>query len=193
VKLGELGHPLDSAEQSLSSRYGETVGIVRVNRQGRSRDDASPLSEDDSLDGVIAHLRGIGWSLLVMYWDGGSPDARKLDALPDKVDGILIDGGGIPAPLLKRLAARVPVVMIEGAPDGRGHDVVTADATVGQPRRLLGKRACARLIERIAAQGLPISAELVPGELGIGASSYTSLSTQPLSWRRVRTSETESQ
>ena len=41
---------------------------------------------------MIAHLRDIGWSLLVTYWDGGSLDARKLDALPDKVDGILIDG-----------------------------------------------------------------------------------------------------
>ena len=101
------------------------------------------------MDGVLAHLRGIGWSLLVTYWDGGSLDARKLDALPDEVDGILIDGQGLPAPLLRRLAARVPVVTIGGGPDGRGHDGMTADAPAGQ-RRLLGKRACARLIERIA-------------------------------------------
>ena len=87
----------------------------------------------------------------------------------------------------------MPVVTIGGAPDGRGHDGVTADAPAGQQRRLLGKRACARLIERIAAQGMPIAAELVPGELAIGASCYISASTQPLSWRRVRTSETESQ
>jgi DNA-binding LacI/PurR family transcriptional regulator len=151
------------------------------------------LSGDDSLDGVLAHLRGIGWSLLVTYWDGDSLDATKLDALPDKVDGILIDGGGIPAALLQRLAARVPVVTIGGAKDGRGPDPVTADATAGQQHRLLGKRACARLIERIAEQGMPIAAELVPGELAVGASCYKSLSTQPLSWRRVRTSETESQ
>lgn len=145
------------------------------------------------MDGVLAHLRGIGWSLLVTYWDGGSLDARKLDALPDKVDGILIDGEAIPAPLLRRLAARVPVVTIGGVPDGRGHDGVTADVPAGQQRRLLGKRACARLIERIAAQGLPIAAELVPGELAIEAGRYISASTQSLSWRRVRTSETESQ
>jgi DNA-binding LacI/PurR family transcriptional regulator len=142
---------------------------------------------------VLAHLRGIGWSLLVTYWDGGSLDATRLAALPDKVDGILIDGGGIPAALLQRLEARVPVVTIGGAPDGRGPDMVTAEATAGQQRRLLGQRACARLIESIAAPGMPIAADPVPGELATGASCHISRSTQPLSWRRVRTSETESQ
>jgi hypothetical protein len=47
--------------------------------------------------------------------------------------------------------------MIGRAPDGSGHD--------GQPRRLLGRRACARLIELIAEPGRPASVELVPGEL----------------------------
>ena len=192
MNLGEPGPTWDGAEQSLSGRYSETIGIVRVKRRGRPHDGASFPSGDDSLDGVLAHLRGIGWSLLVTYWDGGSPDARKLAALPDKVDGILIDAGGIPAALLQRLEARVPVVTIGGAPDGRGHDGVTAGAPAGQ-RRLLGQRACARLIESIAAQGRPIAAELVPGELAIGASCHISRSTQPLSWRSVRTSETESQ
>lgn len=132
----------------------QTIGIVRSRRPGRSPGDAGPLSGDDPLDGVIAHIRDTGWSLLVTYWDGGILDARKLDALPDKVDGILIDGGGIPAPLLQRLAARVPVVMIGRAP------LLTV---VGRPRRLLGWRACARLIECITAPGLPASVELVPG------------------------------
>ncbi len=193
MNLGELGHPRGSAAESLPGRYGKTIGIVRAKRLGRTGAGAGSLRADDSLDGVIAYLRGIGWSLLVTYWEnGGSLDARKLDALPDTVDGILIDGGGIPAPLLRRLAVRVPVVMIGGTPDGRGPDSVTADAPAGQGR-LLGQRACARLIERIAAQALPIAAELVPGELAIGAGCYISASTQPLSWRRVRTSETESQ
>jgi DNA-binding LacI/PurR family transcriptional regulator len=159
VNLGEPGPTWDSAEQNLSGRYAETIGIVRVKRHGRSHDGASFLSGDDSLDGVLAHLRGIGWSLLVTYWDGGSLDAGKLEALPDKVDGILIDGGGIPAALLQRLAARVPVVTIGGTPDGRGHDGVTTDAPAGRQRRLLGQRACARLIEAVAAQGMPIAAE----------------------------------
>ena len=192
MNFGEPGRTRDSAEWRASGSYGETVGIVRVSRPGRAHDDASLLRGDDCLDGVIAHLRDIGWSLLVTYWNGGL-DARKLDALPDTVDGILIDGGNIPAPLLQRLAARVPVVMIGRAPDVRGHDVVTEEAVAGQPRRMLGRRACARLIEHIAARGLPPAAELVPGDLAIGASRYMSLSTQPLSWRRVRTSETESQ
>ncbi len=106
MNLGELGHPRDSAAGSLPGRYGKTIGIVRAKRLGRAGADAGYLRADDSLDGVIAYLRGIGWSLLVTYWDGGSLDARKLDALPDTVDGILIDGGGIPAPLLRRLAVQ---------------------------------------------------------------------------------------
>ena len=65
MNLGEPGPTWDGAEQSLSGRYAETIGIVRVKRHGRAHDGASFLSGDDSLDGVLAHLRGIGWSLLV--------------------------------------------------------------------------------------------------------------------------------
>jgi DNA-binding LacI/PurR family transcriptional regulator len=157
MNLEELGHANDTAEQGVSARYGKTIGIVLVKRPGRPHDDASALSGDDPLDGVIAHVRDMGWSLLVTYWDEADPDACPMDALPDKVAGILADEGGIPAPLLERLAARVPVVIIGRAPDGGDHD--------DKPRRLLGRRACARLIERIAVPGRSASAELVPGEL----------------------------
>jgi hypothetical protein len=156
MNLEEHGCARDTAEQGLSGRYRKTIGIVRVKRPGRSHDDARPLGGDDPLDGVIAHVRDVGWSLLITYWDGSSPGAWQVDTLPDKVAGILADEGGIPAPLLERLAARVPVVLIGQAPDGSGHD--------DQPRRLLGRRACARLIERIAAPGRPASAELMPDE-----------------------------
>jgi hypothetical protein len=154
MNLKEPGRAGDTAEQSSSRRYGRTIGIVRAKRQGRNPDDASPLGGDDPLDGVIAHVRDIGWSLLVTYWDEAGPDACHVDALPDKVAGILADEDGIPAPLLKRLAARVPVVIIGRAPDGGDHD--------DNPRRLLGRRACARLIERIATPGGPASVDLVP-------------------------------
>lgn len=157
MNLEEPGHARDTVEQSLPGRYGKTIGIVRVKRQGRPHDDAGPLGGDDCLDGVIAHVRDIGWSLLITYWDEADRDAGQVDTLPDKVDGILADEGCVAAPLLERLAARVPVVVIGRAPDKGGHD--------DQPRRLLGRRACARLIERIAAPGRPASVELVPGEL----------------------------
>jgi DNA-binding LacI/PurR family transcriptional regulator len=155
MNLEELGHARDAAEQGMPGRYGKTIGIVRVRRPGSSHDDASPLVGDDPLDGVIAHVRDIGWSLLVTYWDVASPDACQMDMLPDKVAGILVDEGDIPAPLLERLAARVPVVIIGRAP---------RPTSVGQPRRMLGRRACARLIERIAAPDRPAPAELLPGE-----------------------------
>ena len=146
MNLEEPGHARDTAERSMPGRYGKTIGIVRVKRPGRSDDDASTLSGDDPLDGVIAHVRDIGWSVLVTYWDVASPDACQMDMLPDQVAGILVDEGGIPAPLLERLAARVPVVIIGRAPDGSGHD--------DQPRRLLGRRACARLIGRNRGAGV---------------------------------------
>lgn len=157
MNLEELGHAKDTAKQGMSGRYGKTIGIVLVKRPGRPHDDASALSGDDPLDGVIAHVRDIGWSLLVTYWDAANPDACQTDALPDKVAGILADEGGIPAPLLERLAARVPVVLIGQAPGRSSHD--------DRPRRLLGRRACTRLIERIAVPGGPAAVELVPGEL----------------------------
>jgi hypothetical protein len=141
MNLEELGHARDVAEQG-SSRYGKTIGIVRGRRLNGAQHDARPLNGDDPLDGVIAHVRDTGWSLLVTYWDGLNPDARRLDALPDKVDGILVEEGSIPAPLLDRLAARVPVVIIGEAQEA-------PDAEAGRPRRLLGRRACARLIERV--------------------------------------------
>ena len=156
MNLEELGRARDTAEQGLSGRYGKTIGIVRVKRPGRSHDDARPLGGDDPLDGVIAHVRDIGWSLLITYWDGANPGAWQVDTLPDKVAGILADEGSIPAPLLERLAARVPVVIIGRAP---------RPTSVGQPRRMLGRRACARLIERIAVPVRSASAELVEGEL----------------------------
>ena len=155
MNLEELGHARDTAEQSMSGRYGRTIGIVLVRRPGRPHGDASALSGDDPLDGVIAHVLDTGWSLLVTYWDEANPDAGQMDALPDKVEGILADEGGIPAPILERLAARVPVVIIGRAPDGRGDD--------DEPRRLLGRRACARLIERIAVPDRPAAAERMPG------------------------------
>ena len=161
MNLEEPGRARDTAERSLPGRYGKTIGIVRVKRPGWSHDDASPLGGDDPLDGVIAHVRDIGWSLLITYWDAANPDACQVHTLPDKVAGILVDEGDIPAPLLAVLTARVPVVIIGRAPDGSGHD--------DQPRRLLGRRACARLIGRIAAPGRPASAELVPDERPLGA------------------------
>ena len=156
MNLEEPGHARDTAEQGSSRRYGRTIGIVRAKRPERSPDDASPLGGDDPLDGVIAHVRDIGWSLLITYWDVANPDTCQVDTLPDKVDGILADEGGIPAPLLERLAARVPVVIIGQAP---------RPAALGQPRRLLGRRACARLIERIAVPGPPASVDRLPDEM----------------------------
>lgn len=153
MNLEEPGHARDTAEQNPSRGYGRTIGIVRAKRPGRSPDGASPPGGDDPLDGVLAHVRDIGWSLLITYWDVANPDTCQVDTLPDKVDGILADEGSIPARLLERLAARVPVILIGQAPDRTSHD--------DQPRRLLGRRACTRLIERIAAPGEPASVELV--------------------------------
>jgi LacI family transcriptional regulator len=144
-----FGYALGSTVQCLSRQRRETVGIIRVKRLA---------SGGDSLDGVIARVRDIGWSLLVTYWDGVAPDADRMDAMPDQVDGILIDEGDFPAPLLERLAARVPVVIIGGPPDRRGHDVVTADTRAGAVAvvtHLISKHGRRRLCHVDAPLGAP--------------------------------------
>jgi len=50
-----------------------------------------------------------------------------MDSLSGKVDGILIGEGFVASPIIERLAARVPVVVIAGTPGETAADVVAAD------------------------------------------------------------------
>jgi LacI family transcriptional regulator len=129
--IEELGYVPDSAAQSLSRGRKDVIGLVCKEREvDYALENAGLLYYDQVLRGVEEHVRSRNWSLLITFMqsDGmGEPDVRRLDAFSGKVDGILIGEGFIGARHIKRLAARVPVVIIAGTPGDRTADVVAAD------------------------------------------------------------------
>ena len=129
--IDELGYVPDGAAQSLSRRRKEVIGLVTVARETKQYDveSMSLLFWDEVLHGVEARLRDHGWSLLITFLptEGGGDHLERLASLSGKVDGLLIGEGMIPSARLARLAERVPIVVIAGAPDERAVDVVVAD------------------------------------------------------------------
>jgi len=83
------------------------------------------------LRGVEATARAGGWSVLISFVRAGEEAFGRLRTLSGKVDGLLIAEGIVPTPLLGRLAGRVPTVVLAGARDESGADVVAADNRAG--------------------------------------------------------------
>jgi LacI family transcriptional regulator len=146
--IEELGYVPDGAAQSLSRRHKNVIGLVCVEHVGLTPrqydiESMSLLFYDEVLRGVEARLREHDLSLLITYlredsdfdWVSapGSTLAffPRLLSLAGKVDGLLIGEGIVPAPVLARLAERLPVVVIAGDPNEHAADVVTADNRAG--------------------------------------------------------------
>jgi LacI family transcriptional regulator len=135
--IEELGYVPDGAAQSLSRRRKNVIGLVCVERQSpRQQYDIESMSllfYDEILRGVEARIRDHNWSLLITYLhEAGDPDdLPRLLSFSGKVDGLLIGEGVVPSTFLKRLAKRLPVVVIAGSPSERAADVVTADNRSG--------------------------------------------------------------
>jgi LacI family transcriptional regulator len=129
--IEELGYVPDGAAQSLSRGRKEVIGLVCKEREvDYALENAGLLYYDQVLRGVEEHIRARDWSLLITFMQAdetGEPDVRRLDAFSGKVDGILMGEGFIASRHIKRLAARVPVVVIAGTPGDRTADVVAAD------------------------------------------------------------------
>jgi LacI family transcriptional regulator len=136
--ISELGYIPDSAARSLSRRHKDVIGLVLVERalpkQQYDIENMSLLFYDEVLRGVEAMIRKMNWSLLITYLAddpdlGADPegDLARLLSLSGRADGLLISEGIIPGPMLARLAARLPVVVISGSPRQRTADVVAAD------------------------------------------------------------------
>jgi LacI family transcriptional regulator len=130
--IEELGYVPDGAAQSLSRRRKDVIGLVCKERDVRHHrlEDEGLLYYDQVLRGVEDHIRARDWSLLITFMQAdevGEPDVRRLDAFSGKVDGILMGEGFVASRHIKRLAARVPVVVIAGTPGERTADVVAAD------------------------------------------------------------------
>lgn len=132
--IEELGYVPNAAAQSLSRRRKEVVGLVAVERIPNQFDfeRVSLLFYDEVLRGVESRLRDIGWSLLVTFLGAAERgQLRRIEMLTAKVDGLLIGEGVVAPSLLARVAKRVPVVVVAGARDLDGIDVVTSDNRSG--------------------------------------------------------------
>ncbi len=127
--IEELGYVPDGAAQSLSRRRKDVIGLVCVERELEHFDieNVGLLYYDEVLRGVEARIRHRNWSLLITFMQGDRSDFSRLDSLSGKVDGILIGEGFVASPIIERLAARVPVVVIAGTPGETAADVVAAD------------------------------------------------------------------
>ena len=119
---------------SASRRRKEVIGFISVECPGQPLDveNTSPIYPDEVLRGVERRISGLGWSVLVTFWNGeAGQDLGQIAAMPGKVDGILISIGSFPARLVEPMARRVPVAVIAGDPAARGVDVVAADNRSG--------------------------------------------------------------
>jgi LacI family transcriptional regulator len=128
--IEELGYVPDGAAQSLSRRRKDVIGLICIERPSHEVDveNMNLTYTDELLRGVEGRIRDLDWSLLIRFWNGVTdPDFARLSAMSGKVDGVLISEGSIPGRLVERLASRVPVAVIAGAPAERAVDVVTAD------------------------------------------------------------------
>jgi len=145
--IEQLGYVPDGAAQSLSRRRKNVIGLVCVERQSpREQFDSESMSllfYDEILRGVEAHIRSHRWSLLITYLhEASDPDLPRLLSLSGQVDGLLIGEGVVPSAFLKRLAKRLPVVVIAGDPGERAADVVTADNRAGSAALVAGALRC---------------------------------------------------
>jgi LacI family transcriptional regulator len=140
--IEELGYVPDGAAQSLARSRKDVIGLVCVEHTGLKPNqyDIESMSltfYDEVMRGVEARVREMSWSLMVTFLredensgaplPADEPVPSRLLTLSGKVDGLLIGEGGVPAPLVARLAKRLPVVLVAGDTAQRGVDVVTAD------------------------------------------------------------------
>lgn len=140
-----LGYVPDSAAQSMGRGRKEVIGLVAIEGRGPDTDveQEGLLFIEEVLRGVESTLSPLGWPVLVsVRRDAHHADAFQwLQKMSAKVDGLLI-AEGIAAEHMARLASRIPIALISGAPDQPRADVVHAD-------NLAGTRALvSHLIER---------------------------------------------
>jgi DNA-binding LacI/PurR family transcriptional regulator len=132
------------------------IGIVRP-AEAADHENTDPSYYDEVIRGALAGICCSSSSLLITYLHGSHQrDFLRLQALAGQVDGLLVGDDILPSQLLVQLAKQVPVVVIPSL------------TTVQQPWRLIGERACALLLERIARPELAPRTELSATELGLG-------------------------
>ena len=121
--IDELGYVPDGAAQSLSRRRKDIIGMVRTERETAGHHDVETeclLYYDEVQRGVQARIRDSEWLLFSSFVQADEPELSCLNPLSGKVDGLLIGEGFAAARYIRRLAARLPVVIIAGNPETLG-------------------------------------------------------------------------
>jgi LacI family transcriptional regulator len=130
-----LGYVPDSAAQSMARKRKEVIGLVAIESRGPDTEveHEGLLFIEEVLRGVETTLSPLGWPVMISVRPAASEaDAyRWLQKISAKVDGLLIAEGIDPPEHLAKLASRVPVVLVSGAPDEPNADVVSADNRAG--------------------------------------------------------------
>jgi LacI family transcriptional regulator len=132
--IEELAYVPDGAAQSLSRRAKHVIGLASLERfsDPTELEASSLLFGDQILHGVETTLRDRGWSLLITFFHPDEPRIfPRLYGLSGKVDGLIITEGIVTSAELARLAAKLPVVVVAGAPNESALDVVVADNRAG--------------------------------------------------------------
>ena len=134
VAMDEHGRHPDWEAEVIARRRKEVIGLLYTECTARRQDveDTKVIYEDELLRGVNRVASELGWSVLVTFWAGNADqDLRRLAAISEKVDGMLVSTGSFPPRLLEWLASQVPVTVIAGNPAETKVDVVTADNRSG--------------------------------------------------------------
>jgi LacI family transcriptional regulator len=158
---------------SASRRRKEVIGFISVECPGQPLDveNTSPIYPDEVLRGVERRISGLGWSVLVTFWNGEpGQDLGQIAAMPGKVDGILVSIGSFPSRLLEPMARRVPVAVIAGDPAERGVDVVAADNRSGSAAivtHLVEEHGKRRIYHVDGPPGMPDAAQRRSGLLQV--------------------------
>ena len=130
-----LGYVPDSAAQSMARKRKEVVGLIAIESRSPDTDieQEGLVFIEEVLRGVESALSPLGWSVLISFRRAADmPGAYGwLQKISAKVDGLLITEGIDPPEHLARLASRIPVVLVSGAPDEPHADVVYADNRTG--------------------------------------------------------------
>jgi LacI family transcriptional regulator len=123
----------DATARGLTRRRKDIIGLVALERgtDEMEVEQGSLLFTDQVVHAAEAVLRGTEWSLLLTLDARGQGLERRVRALSGKADGLLIAEEIMPAAALRALSRRIPVVLIAGARDETGLDVVLGDNRAG--------------------------------------------------------------
>ncbi len=135
VGMGEHGRHPDGEAEVIARRRKKVIGLLYTECTARRHDveDTKVIYEDELLRGVNRVASELEWSVLVTFWAGNADqDLRRLAAISEKVDGMLVSTGSFPPRLLEWLASQVPVTVIAGNPAETKVDVVIADNRSGK-------------------------------------------------------------